>query len=222
MKLEDRERIEGTNITIGRRVSYSGGETFVSPRYAAEYRDESGKQVCENLATESRLEARKKALAIFARLQDGRPRVADSRLGLEELVDGYFAAVKARGVAIKTEWKYRADLDKLKEFCRGHGIALAVRFGRESFYHYREWLVEQEYKPKTVYTALTVTKQVFKWGYGEGRLREYRLTGTKLAKAKAAPQPCFTTGQVEKLIDKSSGVEQAVIATLGYAGLRIG
>jgi len=49
-----------------------------------------------------------------------------------------------------------------------------------------------------------------------------RLSGTKLAEAKARPQPCFTTEQVEKLIDKASGVEQVAIATLGYAGLRIG
>jgi site-specific recombinase XerD len=161
-------------------------------------------------------------LALHAKIEDGRPHVADARLGLEEVVDAYFAFVKAKGVARKTEWKYRADLDKLKTFCGEQRITLALRFGREAFYRYREWLVKQEYQPKTVYAALTVCKQVFKWGHAEGRLKEYRLINTKLAEAKAKPQPCFTTEQVEKLIAATAGVEQAVLGTLAYAGLRIG
>jgi len=222
MKLEERERIDGTDITIGRRVYYSSGTPSISPRWAAEYREGTGRQVCVNLDTGSKLEARRKALALFAKLEDGKPHVADTRLGLEEVVDAYFSFVKARGVARKTEWKYRADLDKLKTFCKEQRVTLALRFGRETFYRYREWLVNQGYEPKTVYAALTLCKQVFKWGHAEGRLHEYRLVSTKLAKAKARPQPCFTLEQVEKLINATSGVEQAVIATLAYAGLRIG
>ena len=222
MKLEERERIEGTDITIGRRVYYKDGEPAPSPCWAAEYRDGTGKQICVNLGTESKLEAKRSALALHAKIEDGRPHVADARLGLDEIVDAYFAFVKAKGVARKTEWKYRADLDKLKTFCGEQRITLALRFGREAFYRYRESLVKQEYQPKTVYAALTVCKQVFKWGHAEGRLKEYRLINTKLAEAKAKPQPCFTTEQVEKLIAATTGVEQAVLGTLAYAGLRIG
>ena len=64
MKLHDRERIEGTNVTIGRRVYYRDGRQKVSSIYAAEYRDASGKQSCESLGTRSRLEARRAAVGI--------------------------------------------------------------------------------------------------------------------------------------------------------------
>lgn len=222
MKLEERTRIEGTDITIGRRVYYKDGKTTVSARWAAEFRDASGKQHSENLGCTTKGEARCKALLLHAKLADGQTRVADARLGLEELVDLYFMHTKAKGVALKTEWKYRADLNKLKAFCKDEKITLAVRFGREAFYRFREALVKQGYKPKTVHGALTIAKQVFKWGHAEGRLREYRLVGTKLAEAKAATQPCFTTAQVEALINATTGIEQAVLATLAYAGLRIG
>ena len=112
MKLQDRERIEGTAITIGRRVYYKAGAAVLSPRWAAEYREGTGRQVCINLGTRSKAEAHRKALSLHARLEDGQSHVADARLGLEELVDAYFAFVKAKGVARKTEWKYRADLNK--------------------------------------------------------------------------------------------------------------
>ena len=222
MKLTDRERVEGTEITIGRRVYYSGGQQVVSKRFAAEYRDDSGKQCCENLGSRSRLEARRKAIEIFSRLQEGKPRIVDSKLTIDQLADGYFSMAKAKGLAPKSEWKYRTDLGKLKEFCRQQKIVLAIHFGCEQFYRFREWLVKDKYADKTIYGVLTLTKQVLKWGHLEGKLREYRLGKASLAKAKAKPQPCFTSEQVESILVLTSGVEQAAFAALAYAGLRIG
>jgi len=222
MKLIDRERVDGTNITIGRRVHYRKNGKVVSRTYSAEYRDEAGKQITESVSTQSRLEARRKAIEIFNRLQQGRSRVVEVKLTIDQLVDDYFTAAKAKGLAPKSEWKYRTDLDKLKEFCRESRISLAHRFGRESLFAFREWLIAREYADKTVYGALTLAKQVFKWGHAEGRLREYRLAGAKIAKAKAKPQPCFTTDQVDLIIANSEGLEKVAFATLAYAGLRIG
>ena len=222
MKLENRERIEGTEITIGKRVYYRHRQRHVSRRYAAEYRDDSGKQVCENLKTKSRLEARRLALSIHSRIQDGKPRLVDSKLTVEQLTPKYFDTARAKGLAPKSEAKYRTDLTKLKTFCKEQRITLAHRFGRDAFYRYRAWLVDEGYADKTIYGALTVAKQVFKWGHQEGKLSEYRLAAAKVAKAKARPQPCFTTEQVELIIHHTTGVEQAAFATLAYAGLRIG
>ena len=162
------------------------------------------------------------AVEIFNRLQDGRPRVVDSKLRVEELIDAYFEASKAKGLARKTEWKYSTDLDKLKEFWRQGRISLAHTFSREALFAYRQWLDERGCADKTIYGALTLAKQVFKWGFQEGRLREYRLGSAKIAKAKARPQPCFTTEQAELIVANSEGPEKAAFATLAYAGLRIG
>ncbi len=222
MKLMNRERVDGTQVTIGQRVYYRNRRKQVSRRYAAEYRDATGRQICENLGTRSRLEARRMAVEIFNRLQEGRTKVVDAKLKLEELVEAYFRTTKAKGLALTTERKYRTDLDKLKEFCRLRLISLAHRFGREAFYVYRQWLAERGYADKTIYGALTLAKQVFKWGFQEGRLREYRLGAARIAKARARPQPCFTTEQVELIIANAKGIEKVAFATLAYTGLRIG
>ena len=222
MKLLNRERVDGTNITIGKRVYYRNKIKRVSRGYTAEYRDATGRQVCESLGTRSCLEARRMAVEIFTRLQEGRPRVVDAKLKVEELIDAYFEMAKAKGVAKKTEWKYRTHLDKLKEFCRQRRITLAHRFSREAFFAYRQWLADQDYADKTIYGALTLAKQVFKWGFQEGKLREYRLDAARIAKARAKPQPYFTTDQVELIIANSERTERVAFATLAYAGLRIG
>jgi len=43
-----------------------------------------------------------------------------------------------------------------------------------------------------------------------------------MAKARAKPQPCFTSEQVDLIVANTEGLEKAAFATLGYAGLRIG
>lgn len=222
MRLIDRERIEGTRITIGKRVYMRDGQTHVCETYSAEYRDDSGRQVSQSLDTSNKTAARRAAMAIHARMERGEARPADSRITVAELIQRYMELVAARGLAPKSESKYKSDLEKLQSYCDENKIALAPRFGRDAFLHYRKWLVKQQYADKTVYGALILCKQLFKWAYQEALVPEYRIGAVKIAKARAKPQPCFTTDQVEGLLARIEGVELAVYATLAYAGLRVG
>ena len=222
MKLQDRERVDGTQVTIGHRVYYQAAQQQISRRYAAEYRDLDGKQVCENLGTTNKAKARRLALEIQQRLEHGTERPTEAKMSVEQLADGYLGTLKAKGVAPKTEWKYRADLAKLKEYCQESGITLAARFSEGDLYSYRQCLVDQGYAAKTVQGALVLAKQVFKWAWRQRLLPDYRLAAATFPKAKAAPQPCFTSEQVDRLIEAASGEEKLAFALMGYAGLRIG
>jgi hypothetical protein len=53
-------------------------------------------------------------------------------------------------------------------------------------------------------------------------LPQYRLASVSLPKAKAKPQPCFTTVQVDALIEAANGEVKTAFALMSYAGLRIG
>jgi hypothetical protein len=99
-----------------------------SRRYAAEYRDPDGKQTCRNLGTTSKTKARRMALEIQQELESGVEHVPEANLHITDLVKAYFQSVQTKGRARKTEWKYRADLDKLKAFCMQANIVLARRF----------------------------------------------------------------------------------------------
>ena len=103
MKMMDRERVEGTQVTIGRRVNYRQGKATPSKKFAAEYTDHSGDQVSEHLGTQSKLEARRKAVAIQMRLDEGKPRIVESKISVNNLVESYFEAIQARGLAKKTQ-----------------------------------------------------------------------------------------------------------------------
>jgi site-specific recombinase XerD len=222
MKLENRERVDGTNITIGQRVYYQKGKSKISRRYAAEFTSPDGKQVCKNLKITSRAQARRKAIEIQQQLDRGIQPAKPTNITIEQITDRYMNSTKAKGVAPKTVLKYETDLEKLKNFCQENNIHLARQFGEEDLYLYRQYLVEKKYAGKTVYGAIVLAKQVFKWAWRQKILQDYQLGAATFPKAKAAPQPCFTTEQVDNLIEVAVGEEKTAFALMGYSGLRIG
>jgi len=222
MKLNDRQRVEGTKVTIGHRVCGQGEHEHVGRQYVAEYRNLDGVQVCRSLGTPNKARARRLAVEIQQRLESGVAPIAKETAKIEEVLEAYLEAVTSRSLAPKTEWKYKADLEKLKEYCRQTSLTLASRFTEEELYRYRRWLVEKDYADKTVQGAVVLAKQAFKWAWRRGTLRDYHLARATFPKAKAQPQPCFTTDQVEQLLGKAEGEEKLAIALMAYAGLRIG
>ncbi|NQV35383.1 MAG: tyrosine-type recombinase/integrase, partial [Phycisphaeraceae bacterium] len=229
MKLENRERVDDTRITIGRRVHYrvkKGDESKtkkkVSGCYAAEYRDWDGKQVCQSLGTTSRREARRKALEIQQDLESGTIRAPEVNPSIIELISQYKQSYEARNLAPKTESKYKADLDKLEKYCVTSKIIHARRFSENHLFGYRKWLKEEGYADKTIEGASILAKQMFKWAWRQKLLTDYHLVSASFPKAKAKPQPCYTSQQVDALICAGDDEEKVAFALMGYAGLRIG
>jgi integrase len=222
MKLEERERVDGTTVTIGRRVYYSDNNRKISCCYAAEYRDLDGKQICRNLGATSRSKARRIAIEIQQELETGIEHAPEINLLITDLVDKYLNAVKVKGVTKKTELKYKADSDKLKNYCLENTIRLIRHFTQNHLYGFRQWLLKNDYADKTIQGAIVLTKQIFKWAWRQGLIRDYKFASVSFPKAKAGPQPCFTTDQVKMLIEEAKGEEKLAFAFMGYAGLRIG
>jgi hypothetical protein len=215
MKLEDRERVGGTSVTIGRRVYYRNNKRQTSKCYAAEYRDLDGKQMCRNLGTKSRGEARRKAIEIQQELESGIKRPQEGNLTVQALTDRYEQTYEARGLAQKTRWKYAADLDKLRMYCVHADIRLGRDFTETHLCLYRKWLEERGHADKTVEAAIVLAKQVFKWTWRQRLLNDYRFSGTSFPKAKARPQPCFTSEQVKALIIAAQGEEKTRVRING-------
>ena len=222
MKLVNRERVDGTEITIGHRIYPSQDEKKTCRTYSAEYRNSDGKQCYESLKTKNRLQARRLAIELQQRVDKGVEIPKASIISVEDLAKQYLEITKAKGVAPKTIAKYTTDIEKLKEFCSHQKIQLARHFSENDLYLYRQFLVDKGYADKTIQGAIVLAKQVLKWAWRQGILQQYRLEAASFPKAKAGPQPCFTTAQVDSLIEIGKGEDKLAFALMGYAGLRIG
>lgn len=235
MKLIHQEAVDGTGVVIGRRVQTRKAPDGArveraSDTYTAQYYDADGKRRYEGLGTTNKREARTKALEIHRRLESGERSQKPTRLTVVELIQRYLDHCGHRGLAPKTLAKYRADLQKLSDFAAEEGLTRADRFEEQAFHRFGAWLRERSHKhgvsyaDKTRYTALTVTKQAFRWGARSGLLSAYRLTEAKLPYARARPQPCFSLDQVNAILNavRDDQVTHAAYALMAFAGLRCG
>ncbi|MCB9838998.1 MAG: tyrosine-type recombinase/integrase [Phycisphaeraceae bacterium] len=233
MKYEDQETVHGTRVTIGRRVQHRKvrGERIerISKNFTAEFMDIDGVRRIESLGTPIKREARKLATEIQAKLDEGRDvRRRRGPVTIEQLIAKYTAYAASKGLAHTSLAKYRADLEKLAWFCAELGVVRADRFDEPTFQAYGAWLREQrhkqglKYSAKTVLTAMTLCLQCFRWAWRTGLMPEYRLVSARLPWGRPRSQPCFTTEQVEALLDRTTGITHAAIALGGYAGLRVG
>lgn len=233
MKLIDKETVDGTRIVIGRRAQHRRGadgqrEERVSATYTAVYRDMDGQRRFEGLGVTTKREARRRAIEIQQRLEAGRTRAKRRRLTVDELIERYTAFNEAKGLAPKSLAKYAADLDKLQRFCKEKGIERADRFNEEAFHAFAAWLRTTthkqgiEYRSKTVHTCLTVTKQLFNYGWRTGLLPEFALASVRTPPGRARVQPCYTEVEIKAMLDSTAGTLHAAIAILAYTGMRVG
>jgi len=136
-------------------------------------------------------------------------------LPITELTDAYKKAVEIKGVAPKTRAKYRADLDKFTRYCTQNNLRFARHFTEHHLYRFRQWLIEDEkLADKTVQGAVVLTKQMFKWAWRQKLIKDYRFSGVSFPEAKSNPQPCFTSGQVNSVIEAGKGEERPAFALM--------
>lgn len=233
MKLIDREVVPGTGITIGRRVQHrrlpdGTSEARPSTSYTAVYTDDDGKKRTAGLGRVTLKEARRKAVRLQQSLDDGLPRQKQRAISIRELTERFMAFNETRDLAPRTMARYRTDVDKLSLFCQEIGLTLAKRFDEVTWYRYAAWLKGRSHKQgttyadKTRYTTLTVCKQVFNFGVRQKLLAADPMPGVHLPKARAKPQVCPTTNQVNLMLGLCDGLTHAAIAIAAYQGLRYG
>ncbi|MEL6498357.1 MAG: tyrosine-type recombinase/integrase [Planctomycetota bacterium] len=224
MKLAKKEKVPGTSVIIGHRVV----GTLEYSTWNAEYTDIDGRRVYPSLKTRNRQAAIRKALEIQARLDEGRPEQRFVRIRISELTSDFLDFSRSKDLAPRSIAKYEAEIDKLNRFCTAKRISYADQFTEREFYKYREWLCDQRHKQgtsyagKSLYTTLTVCKQVFKWAWRQKLLPVYELAAAELPKSKAKPQPCPTTDQIHAIIGELNGIYADAVTILAFTGMRVG
>lgn len=139
MKLFEPERVDGTSVTIGRRVQFrlvNGERTEkVSGTYTAVYKDADDRWRQDGLGTTNRREARRHAIEIQQRIETGRSKPAPNTVTLSTLIDRYERFCSDKGLAPGSLDKYKADLDKLRRFTaqeRTHTVSSSTTPGMKS------------------------------------------------------------------------------------------
>ncbi len=224
MKLIEREKVDGTTVTIGRRVV---GRTEVST-FTAVYKDADGIWRQDGLGTSNLRLARRMAIEIQQRLEAGKVKVRLRPQTIRGVVARYYLQCRRKGLAPTSLAKYRSDLRKLRKFCRLKKIKDPNHFTEERFYQFREWQLRHRHKqgttysPKSVYATLTLTKQVVKWAAKSKLIPQNQLADISIPIPAPKPQPCFTAAQIDQMLEATEEPERTAYATLAFSGMRVG
>jgi len=225
MKMAQRQYIEGTEpkIYIGHRVrKLSGGELFVSKKWHAEYTLE-GRQHSKSLDTTNKAAAIRSAHALCQQLIVGTEVKRNKRISVTELKDAYLEFLTQRGRSEKTLVKYRFVLKEFADWWQKRNGRRASEVTESDLWAYKAWAKGEGKSDQTVADRLILVKQLFKWGSGKARLlATNELVDASIEEPPRTQQPCFTREQVSTLLQNASAYEMPMLATLAYAGLRVG
>lgn len=233
MKLIDREVVPGTGVTIGRRVQHrrqpdGRSEARPSASYTAVYTDDDGQRRTEGLGRVTLKEARRKAVELQRRIDEGRPRQKRRAITIRELINHYLNYNENRQLTDKTRSKYRADLQRVLEYADRSTLRNAADFDEMHWHAYQAYLRSithkqgRVFRPKTMLTNVTILKQMMRWGVRNRLLNEDPLAGVRLPRIAASRPYCPTPSEIERLIEHADEQTRTAIVLLWTTGLRIG
>lgn len=223
---------------IGRITIYKRGETY-SLYYRQEGRTQRRK-VDGNLAV-----ARATAHKVMSALDEGRPSpIAYNRTTPEAMVKGYLNAVaNVQKLALRTQDRYRAALDRLLDFCSAAHIGSIDNIEEATVEDFVQWLRGQKrtrngsvkgsraaYRVGGVKFILSTCRTAFNWAARHRMLPPFRqnpfivfgIDKLKDVKEDQAKQILFTPVQERAFFTSCNQWQRDIFMVLASLGIRVG
>jgi site-specific recombinase XerD len=181
-----------------------------------------GKQERRALKTDSKKEARRRAIQIEAEIMLGTYQAAVKPAAIGEAVAAYMELLKTEQRRAKTLSRYQGILDRLERFAAERKVVKLDGVNLRFLDAYRARRVEYEAAPKTIYIESVVIRQVINFALSRSMLGTDPLKGLRLKKPKPAPQPCWTPEEVDKILQAAKEPERTKFLVLAETGMRVG
>lgn len=185
------------------------------------------RQVRRSLKTQSKKEAKRRALAIERDIVNGEHRPAKRPPLIDDVIVQYVAHLKSEGRKPKTISKYEFCYDILRDVAQRRrctrisdiDVALVDQFRAE-----RAAGTEtvNPSKPKTVHNDTVAIRQLVNFALKRGLIEDDPLKSLKMKKPKRTPQPCWTRDQVDLILAAAKPPHHPALVFLAETGTRVG
>lgn len=187
----------------------------------------AGRQTRRSLRTESKKEARRRALLIEKRIIAGEYKHQRRAPLLTDVVEQYLENVRIEGKSPKTISKYKFCRDLLMVIAKQNkklridqidvALVQAFRASRAAGGEGRK-----PSSPKTLHNDTVTIRQLVNFALKFDMVNEDPLRGLKLKKPKRPPQPCWTRSEVDRILAAANGGHKAPLVFLAETGARVG
>jgi integrase len=189
--------------------------------------------------------ARATASKVASARSDGRPSpIGHKRTSPRELVAGYLAYITdVRSLALRTQDRYRAALDRLLGFCQDAGIGAVDAIDVGAVEDFVKWLRGQTrarngaskgkrevYKTGGIKFILSTCRTAFNWAgrrrmlppFAENPFAAFPIDGLRDRDSRDGERVIFAPAQEEAFFEACDDWQRAIFVTLATYGLRVG
>jgi len=181
-----------------------------------------GQQHRQSLHTQSKKEARRRAVRLDADLQKGQRPTAGKSPSLESAIQKYLQYLENEGRARKTTDKYDGILQRLLKLADQQGTDKLTGITPALLDTYKQQRVADQVAKKTIHTEVVVIRQLVNFALSRKMITADPLQGIKFVKPKPRPQPCWSRQEVERILAAAAEPHRSVLRLLAETGLRIG
>lgn len=187
----------------------------------------AGKQIRKSLKTQSKKEARRRALLIEKEILAGDYKHHQRAPSIAEVIEQYLAHLRSEGRASKTIGKYEYCFKLLQELATRTKKTLLsqVDVALVDLYRAERAAGEGNRRPgsaKTVHNDTVTIRQLVNFARRRGMIQDDPLRALKIKKPKRTPQPWWTRDQVQLILGASRSPHREPLTFLAETGVRIG
>jgi integrase len=181
-----------------------------------------GRQKRTSLRTTSKKEARRRAVLLEADVLRGLVTSECKSSPIDLAIDSYRSYLKAERRAKKTLVKYDKLLNRLQDLALRTGRRTMARIDLQFVDAFRRERSESGAAPKTLYNDTLIIRQFVNFAKSRRLIATDPLAGLRLREPKPTPQPCWTTEEVDRILQEAGSAHALAFTLLADTGFRVG
>jgi integrase len=210
-----KKRIEGELVGELVRIRQRGKNWFANFQH-------NGKQCRPSLKSNSKKEARRKALKIEAALLEGRFQETTKAPSIKKVTEDYVAHLRTERKAKKTIAKVELVIRRILNLAERGRARTIVELNLRFVDAYRSERVDAGAKPKTVLNESVILRQIVNFALQRELITADPLRNLKLRKVKSATQPCWSREELHRILGLAEEPCKPPLVILAETGMRIG
>lgn len=182
----------------------------------------NGRQVRRSLSTTNKKEAILRAQRIETDLSRGAIPNQIRIATIGEVCDAFLRSAEVEGRAAKTLTKYRHVVEQIKAHAEKQKKSNDSQLNAEFADTWREALRKKSQAPKTIYGKLVILRSLTLFALRRCLSDVDSLIGYRLKKPKPRPQPCWSPGEAERILQSAPAAFQPYFSFLRETDCRAG
>lgn len=215
--MNNQPRNKSESVGENARIYQRGGTWHMNLQH-------NGRQIRRSLKTTNKKQARARAIEYEQKLSISAlpQRLKSNHFTIKEITVLLIENCKLEARRPKTLQKYSQVLTRFVEYADQNDLCKLGDFDLSHLDKYRKGRQDEGAQPKTIYTEIGIIRRLISFAKSRQIVTENPLAGLKIKKPRGNLQPCWSSAEIDRILQNASPLHRPVFVILAKTGLRIG